>query len=111
MPGICALLLKYLPFEETDSMLPAIMDFRDTYCSWCDKRRGSVEECAPCPKYRKYLGGEDLVLDDQAFCSICTHNHSEEFQVYCSTNRRLQLGSGEPFECYKFCLNNTKTKK
>lgn len=86
------------------------MDFRDTHCSWCDKRREPVEKCAPCPRYRKYHSGEDLVLDDHAFCSICTHNHGEEFQVYCSTNRRFQRDSGEPFECYKFRLN-TKTKK
>lgn len=45
------------------------------------------------------------MLDDKAFCSICRHNRGEEFQVYCSTNRRLQQDSGELFECYKFHLD------
>jgi len=91
-------------------MLARTMDFRDTYCVWCDMRKRELDECRDCLKYRKYHGGEDLVLDEEAFCGTCIHNHSEELKVYCTTNRRLQRGSGEPFDCYKFFPEMKKKK-
>ena len=65
-------------------------------------RNRPLEECRCCPKYRKYHDGEDVELNEQAFCGACMHNNSEELRVYCTTNRRLQQGSGEDFDCYRF---------
>jgi hypothetical protein len=73
-------------------------------------QNAELSECRLCPKYRKYHGGEDLVLTEQAFCGVCMQNHREELRVYCTTNRRLQRGSGEPFECYKFSPDIKKKK-
>jgi hypothetical protein len=81
------------------------MDFRDTHCIWCTMRKGSVEKCESCPKWRKYYCGEDLVLEDEVFCSVCINRQNNELSVYCTTNRRLQQDNDEPFECYKFCLD------
>jgi len=69
-----------------------------------------LEECFACPKYRKYYLGEPIVLDDQILCSACIHEHNKDLEVYCTTNRRFQHGSGEPFECYKFNLNEKTIK-
>jgi len=87
-------------------MLLKNMDFREKKCSWCGRRKRPLKECAACPKYRKYHLGEPFELDDKALCGACVHEHDEELEVYCSTNRRLQKDSGEPFECYKFSLND-----
>ncbi|MBN2299088.1 MAG: hypothetical protein JXM72_10865 [Deltaproteobacteria bacterium] len=91
-------------------MLPDDMDFRDKKCSWCDRRKRPLKECAACPKYRKYHLGEPLSLDDRVLCSVCVHRHDEDLKVYCTTNRRFQEGSNEPFECYKFSLNEKTIK-
>ena len=86
------------------------MDFRDTHCIWCNRRKAPIEECMGCPKYRKYHCGENLTFTDQLFCSVCVYNNSDELDVYCTTNRRLQKDNDEPFECYKFDFIG-KTKK
>lgn len=80
------------------------MDFRDTHCTWCAMKTGPLEACTGCPRYRACELGEDIVLDSRAFCSVCIHEHDPGLEVFCETNRHLQQGSGEPFDCYRFCL-------
>lgn len=94
---------KYLPFQETHSMVGA-MDFRDTHCSWCAMKTGPLEACIECPRYRKYELGEDILLDSRAFCSKCVHERDPGLEVFCETNRHLQQNADEPFDCYKFRL-------
>jgi len=86
------------------------MDFRNKHCSWCSRRTGSLEDCAACPKYMKYYRGDPLVLDEHTLCSVCVHKRDNDLKVYCDTNRHFQRSSGEPFECYKFSLNEKTIK-
>ncbi|HPS93997.1 MAG TPA: hypothetical protein PK600_06005 [Deltaproteobacteria bacterium] len=81
------------------------MDFRSTYCAWCELRTGRIEGCRPCPKYRRYGLGQDRPLDMQEFCGVCTNRESLELAVFCRMNRFHQADSGEDFECYRFCLD------
>ncbi len=80
------------------------MDFRDTHCIWCAMKAGPVEACIECPRYRKYELGEDVILDSRAFCGKCVHERDAGLEVFCETNRHLQQGGDESFDCYKFSL-------
>jgi hypothetical protein len=64
----------------------------------------------PCPKYLRYTMGREGQLDMHSFCSICVHGDDDELSVFCRTNRFHQEGSGEDFECYRFCLKGTPEK-
>ncbi|MDT8273497.1 MAG: hypothetical protein RRA35_09940 [Desulfomonilia bacterium] len=79
------------------------MDFRDTQCTWCGLRKQPLEDCRGCPKYDKYVLKKDIVLNSEAFCSICIHENDPELSVYCSRNRYYQQDGDEPFDCYRFC--------
>ncbi|HOI08249.1 MAG TPA: NUDIX domain-containing protein [Deltaproteobacteria bacterium] len=78
------------------------MNFRDTHCVWCRQKSGPLEDCARCPRFRKHELGQDTPQDSEAFCSVCRNHGDEGLATFCATNRRLQQGSGEPFDCYKF---------
>jgi hypothetical protein len=86
----------------------SFMDFRKNHCSWCLIRTGPLEDCAPCPKYRRYELKDESVLTMDSFCSICINQGSLELEVFCRTNRYLQEDSGEDFDCYKFCMKVLK---
>lgn len=67
-------------------------------------RNGPLEDCTPCPKYRKHHNGFDGVLVMESFCSICIHRDGTELEIFCRTNRLLQEDSNEDFDCYRFCV-------
>lgn len=90
-----------MPFKKTHSMVCA-MDFRSAVCAWCRLNKGPIEDCIPCPRFRKYELKEDLALDASAFCELCKNKDDSGLRVFCETNRKLQKGSGEPFDCYKY---------
>lgn len=78
------------------------MDFRGAVCAWCRLNKGPIEDCLQCPRFRKYELKEDLVLDASAFCELCKKKDDSGLKVFCETNRKLQKGSDEPFDCYKY---------
>ena len=94
-----------LALSVTNKVFKSCMDFRKIHCNWCRLRTGRIEDCMPCPKYRKYELKIDPVLTMESFCSICINQDSHELEVYCRTNRFLQEDSGEDFDCYRFCMN------
>ena len=78
------------------------MNFRDAHCFWCKRKTGPIEECAPCPRFRSYELHQEVELSPQAFCRVCRNFTNGELQTFCRTNRALQEGSGEPFDCYQY---------
>lgn len=84
------------------------MNFRDTHCAWCNRKLNPPEDCIPCPRFRKHELQENLTLDGPAFCGLCVNLHNLDFETYCTTNRRLQEGSDEPFDCYRFKLDSSR---
>ena len=84
------------------------MDFRSDHCVWCSMRCGPLQDCSPCPKYRRYHLGIDQVLTMEAFCAVCIHREDKDLEVFCRTNRFLQEDSGEDFDCYRFCIGPPK---
>jgi len=74
-------------------------------CPWCKMRTAPLEQCMNCPRYKAAVGKEDIVLDAAAFCGVCTNRENSDLSVFCKTNRYYQEDSGEPFECYNFCLD------
>jgi hypothetical protein len=63
-----------------------------------------MEDCTPCPKYRRYALKGDIDLTMDAFCSICINKDSPQLEVFCRTNRFFQEDSGEDFDCYQFSI-------
>jgi hypothetical protein len=80
------------------------MDFRPEHCMWCPMKAGPMDECTPCPRYRRHRLDDPAPFTVDAFCSVCVHRDGGEYDVFCRTNRRLQKGSGEDFDCYMFRL-------
>ncbi|HOJ13452.1 MAG TPA: hypothetical protein PLS81_03945 [Deltaproteobacteria bacterium] len=78
------------------------MDFRAEHCLWCPAKAEPVQGCASCPRYRRYFLHLVVEFTAEAFCSMCIHNGGGELEVFCRTNRALQAGSPEDFDCYKF---------
>lgn len=78
------------------------MDFRHTHCVWCALKAGPLEDCVRCPRFRRHELNQEVELDWKAFCEICRNNSDEGLKAFCETNRRLQQGSDEPFDCYKY---------
>jgi ribose 1,5-bisphosphate isomerase len=78
------------------------MDFRDTYCVWCRQKTGPLEDCIQCPRFRRHELNQEIELDWKAFCQVCRNYHDEGLKPFCETNRKLQQGSDEPFDCYKY---------
>jgi ribose 1,5-bisphosphate isomerase len=78
------------------------MDFRDTHCVWCRLKSGPLDHCARCPRFRLYELGQKIELDWKAFCTLCSNYSDEGLKTFCETNRKLQQGSDEPFDCYKY---------
>ena len=78
------------------------MDFRDTHCVWCELRSGPIEGCIECPRFRRYELKEDILFDSSRFCTRCRNSQNKDLKTFCETNRRLQQGTDEDFDCYKF---------
>lgn len=78
------------------------MNFRDARCLWCKRKTGPLEECALCPRFRSYALNHEVELSPLAFCHVCRNFSNEELRTFCKTNRALQEGSGEPFDCYQY---------
>lgn len=67
-------------------------------------KEGPVSACETCPRYRRYYLKIETLFTVHSFCSVCIHNNSTDLEVFCTTNRLFQEGSGEDFDCYRFRL-------
>lgn len=76
------------------------MDFRNEACAWCPQHTGPQENCQICPRYEHR--DQACRLTAEALCPACRNHGSSELEIFCRTNRRYQVDSGEDFECYKF---------